>query len=262
MTNKNRLTSFVLPFLILISFALNAETKTTSKLVKTNAVANSNKNSVIVETKSNKRKKGKFSYVPPRRGAPAVRIGGGTRGIGKQTLELVVFAPDHTGLTTKEQPTLYWYTSEPVSSKLELTIIKNEKNNPELEQIIATTGSAAGIQSFDLDKTKIQLEKGVEYRWFVSVVAGENQRSNDIVSSGTIKRIVPGAKLNSALSAANEFSRIGTYAQYGIWYDAIDSLMKMTTKSPKDSDLLDMRIALLQQVGLKSAADYVRKNSQ
>ena len=261
MTNKNRLTGFVLPFLILVSFALNAETETTSKLVKTNTASDSNKNSVIVETKANKRKTGKFSYVPPKRGAPAVRIGGGSRGIGKQILELVVFAPDHTGLTTKEQPTLYWYTSEAVLSKLELTIIKNEKSNPEFEQIIAITGSA-GIQSFDLAKTKIRLEKGIEYRWFVSVVAGENQRSNDIVASGTIKRIVPGAKLNSALSAANEFSRIDTYAQYGIWYDAIDSLMKMTTKSPKDSDLLDMRITLLQQVGLQSAADYVRKNSQ
>ena len=38
-------------------------------------------------------------YKPPLRGAPAVRIDGGSRGSGVSLICLTVLAPDHTGLT-------------------------------------------------------------------------------------------------------------------------------------------------------------------
>jgi hypothetical protein len=254
MTNKNRLTSFALSFLILISFELSAETKSKSEKI------DSNKNAVIAQTKANKQKTEKFSYVPPKRGAPAVRIGGGTRGIGEKTLELEVFAPDHTGLTTKTQPKLYWYVSEPVVSKLEVTLINDEQNEPVFEKIIETSG-AAGIQSVDLAKMGIKLKSGLEYRWFVSVIPDKNQRSNDIVASGVIKHIVPDAELKSKLSAANQLAMIDIYARNSIWFDAIDTLMQMVSKYPKNSDLQNKRTALLKQVGLHSAADYMQKKN-
>ena len=36
---------------------------------------------------------------------------------------VVVIAPDHTGLTLQEQPTLYWYVSKKVPIHVELTVI-------------------------------------------------------------------------------------------------------------------------------------------
>jgi len=53
------------------------------------------------------------SYQPPLRGAPGGRVGGGTRGTGRETFVLSVLAPDHTGLTVSEQPALYWFISNP-----------------------------------------------------------------------------------------------------------------------------------------------------
>ena len=50
-------------------------------------------------------------YKPPQRGAPGGRVGGSSRGIGDRLLTLSVLAPDHTGLTVREQPSLYWYLS-------------------------------------------------------------------------------------------------------------------------------------------------------
>ena len=260
MTTVNISTGFVLGLFILVATELSAENKF-SKAVTTSA--DSNKKAIIstriaTDGADKTRIRKKFSYRPPTRGAPAVRIGGGTRGIGAQVLELIVFAPDHTGLTTKEQPTFYWYASAPVLSKLELTIINDTNIEPVLEQLIATSGSA-GIQSFDLSKTKIKLKPGLEYRWFVSAVADMQQRSNDVVASGMIKRVVPDTKLDEAVEGADETALVEIYANGGIWYDAIDSLSQMVKKSPDDSDLLEQRAAILEQVGLQSAADYIRK---
>src|SRR5512134_1193228 len=54
-------------------------------------------------------------YKPPLRGAPRGRIGGGTRGTGLDSLALSVLAPDHSGLTIREQPSLYWIISNPTA---------------------------------------------------------------------------------------------------------------------------------------------------
>ncbi len=197
---------------------------------------------------------GAFSYKPPMRGAPAARIGGGTRGIGDQTLELVVLAPDHTGLTTKEQPTLYWYVSKPVPSKLEVTLINDDDIDPELEEVVATPGTA-GIQSIDLAKTGAKLKPDLEYRWFVSVVADPGQRSNDIVASGTIQRIKPEGTLKDKIAGADDRALVRVYAEEGVWYDTIDTLSRLIEKSPDDAALKQQRAVLLEQVGLDVATN-------
>ncbi len=232
----NVLTGFALGLLLTTS-SVNAETEKGAAKVKATASA--------------------FSYRPPMRGAPAARIGGGTRGVGDMTLVLVVLAPDHTGLTTKEQPTLYWYASEPVPAKLEVTLINDEDIDPALEEVVATPGKA-GIQSIDLAKTGAKLVTGKEYRWFVSVVADPGQRSNDVVASGTIQRIAVSDALKKEIAGADAQSLAGIYAKEGVWYDAIDSLTRMIEKSPDNSDLQQQRTALLEQVGLQDAADYTR----
>lgn len=196
---------------------------------------------------------GGFVYRPPMRGAPLARIGGGTRGIGDMTLELVVLAPDHTGLTTKEQPTLYWYVSEPVSARLEVTVINDEAIDPALEEIVASPGHA-GIQKIDLAKSGTRLEPGLEYRWFVSVVADPGQRSNDIVASGTIQRITPEGALKARIAGADERTLARVYAEEGVWYDAVDAISRLIENSPNDAVLREQRAALLEQVGLQAAA--------
>ena len=197
---------------------------------------------------------GGFVYRPPMRGAPVARIGGGTRGIGDMTLELVVLAPDHTGLTTKEQPTLYWYVSEPVPTKLEVTVINDEAIDPALEEVVATPGRA-GIQKIELAKSGTRLEPDLEYRWFVSVVADPGQRSNDIVASGTIQRITPEGALKARIAKADERALARIYAEEGVWYDAVDAISRLIEKSPNDAALREQRAALLEQVGLQAAAN-------
>ncbi len=169
-----------------------------------------------------------------------------------------MLAPDHTGLTTRSQPTLYWYLSEPANARLDVTVINDEKIDPLLEQVIGIPKSA-GIQSLDLATVGATLKPGIEYRWFVSLTPDEKQRSNDIVASGTIQYIMPDAALKSRIAKANERTLARTYAEDGIWYDAIDSISRTIQYNPGDASLRAQRAALLDQVGLKAAADYDRK---
>jgi hypothetical protein len=199
-----------------------------------------------------------FSYRPPVRGAPASRIGGGSRGTADITGELAVLAPDHTGLTTTSQPTLYWYLSEPADARLDVTITDDKQIDPLLEQTIGVP-KTAGIQSLDLAKVGAKLQPGIEYRWFVSLTPDEQQRSNDVVAGGTIKYVKPDAALENKVASANEVTQARIYAEDGIWYDAIDSLSRAIQQNPANASLHAQRAAMLDQVGLKSAADYDRK---
>src|SRR5688500_14153006 len=71
-------------------------------------------------------------YKPPRVGTPAGRVGGGTRGLGVLPT-LYVLAPNHVGLTTQAQPSLYWYLSQSTTTPIELTVIDAQGVSPLLE---------------------------------------------------------------------------------------------------------------------------------
>ena len=199
-----------------------------------------------------------FAYRPPVRGAPASRVGGGSRGVGDITLELSVLAPDHTGLTTKSQPTLYWFISKPANARLDVTVINDEDIDPVLEKVVGTPKSA-GIQKLDLATAGTTLKPGIEYRWFVSVTPDEGQRSNDVVASGTIQYTAPDADLKSRIATSDERTLVSIYAENGVWYDAIDSISRAIQRNPGDANLRARRAALLEQVGLTAVADYDRR---
>jgi hypothetical protein len=64
---------------------------------------------------------GMLVYQPPGRSATRSRIGGGTQAAAGGMLRELVLAPDHTGLTREEQPTLYWYIPQATTHPIEFT---------------------------------------------------------------------------------------------------------------------------------------------
>lgn len=201
-----------------------------------------------------------FVYKPPLRGAPASRVGGGSRGSGAANFVLNVLAPDHTGLTTQAQPTLYWYASGPSIAKVEVTVIAEVAELPVLSQNINVT--SGGVQSFDLAKHGVSLKPDTEYEWFVSVIPDPTQRSKDVTSGGTIKRVVSDPAVQARAAAAGERQAPMIYAEAGLWYDAIDALSRLIELHPGDAELHAQRAALLDQVGLPAAASYDRAGSR
>lgn len=196
------------------------------------------------------------AYKPPLRGAPASRVGGGSRGVDSGGApRIAVLAPDHTGLTTQTQPDLYWYLSKPVATKLEITVINDQAIQPLVEKKLDTP-TRAGIQRLRLKDLGVQLKPGIEYRWFVGMVTDPQQRSNDVIASGTIMRNEAPPALTQKLAQADKRNVPFIYAEEGYWYDAIATISDLIAANPGDAALRQQRAALLEQAGLDEAARF------
>ena len=203
--------------------------------------------------------KSEVTYKPPLRGAPLTRVGGGTRGVGN-VLAVNVLAPNDTGLTTQEKPTIYWFASQPIDKPVELTITSTaslqEAATPVFE-ITLQPPLAKGIHAFRLADHGVALKPGVEYQWFVAVVRNPAQRSNDVLAGGTIKRVTD-SQVPAQLKQASPTQLPALYAEAGIWYDAIDQLSRQISADQANRQLRERRAALLEQVGLREAAAFDR----
>src|SRR5262245_2726380 len=143
------------------------------------------------------------TYQPPLRGAPAGRIGGGTRGSGREVFVLTVLAPDHNALTVSEQPSLFWFISSATSLPIEVTLRDPLTKQPVLASQLAAP-LEPGVHRIRLSDHGVRLETGVSYRWFVTVVPDSNRRSRDILAGGAIERIAPPDELRAKLSRARK----------------------------------------------------------
>jgi hypothetical protein len=195
----------------------------------------------------------KVKFRPAGTGAASVRVTGGSRGTGDDQVTLDVLAPDEIGITTQEQPSLYWFQSKPAKAKFELTLLEENKPKP-IVQVVVERSTKAGIQRLKLSEHGAKLTTGVEYQWVVALIPDPDNRSKDLVASGVIKRIEPTADLKQKVSKASAASLPGVYAEAGIWYDALTVLSDQIDAQPDNKALRQTRADLLQQVGLKAAA--------
>lgn len=198
-----------------------------------------------------------LSYKPPLRGAPKTRVGGGTRSSSYELLTLSVLAPNHAGHTIQEKPTFYWYVSRPVNHSVEFTITTEEVIEPLLE-VNLDPPIQTGIHALRLDDHGVSLESDVEYQWFVAVVRNPDQRSNDILAGGSIKRVALSQAVQARLDEAGQTDWPSVYAESGLWYDAVDGISKLIDTDPASLTLREQRASLFDQVGLVEAAAYDR----
>ncbi len=194
-------------------------------------------------------------YRPPQRGAPATRVGGGTRSLGERRLMLGVLAPDHTGLTIRAQPVLYWFASDTIPYRVEVSISVMGAVEPILE-VGLEPPLAPGIHAFSLAKEGVILEADIDYQWFVSMVPDAEQRSRDLVSGNEIRHVAPSEGLRTRLAGAGRQVPAGRYAAEGLWYDALQTISERIAAEPGNKALRAQRAALLRQIGLSEAGAF------
>jgi len=196
-------------------------------------------------------KSSKITYVPPNRGAPTSRVGGGTRGSGGPQVALRVLAPEETGLSATDQPSLYWFVSPNQNVRLELTIAEEDAIDPMLEQELSAGGEHA-IGMLDLSKSAVHLQPNVEYQWSVSVVVDPAERSKDVMASGRL-RYVPAPKgVEDSTRGLPSVEQAAVWAKAGYWYDALNIVASVAKSDMAAQDALS---SLLSQVGLQDVAD-------
>lgn len=186
--------------------------------------------------------RGKLIYKPIGRGAPAGRVDAGSRGDGDEVASLYVLAPEHVGLTTHSQPTLFWFQTAPARLPFEISILKPNDPTPVLH-IRRSNAASSGFQHLDLADHGVSLAPGVDYQWVVALVRDPQSRSRDIVSSGWIRHVGPKEGLARSSDSA-------AFAAEGIWYDAVTALFSQIAIHPHDAQLAADRRDLLTQVGL------------
>jgi hypothetical protein len=192
-------------------------------------------------------------FVPRSRGAPQARVGGATRSAGSAPPAIEVLAPRSVGLTLESQPVLYWYLPEPTDHRIDLTVLNDASLRPLLETTVEPP-KRAGVQRIRLADYGLELETGVDYQWFISIIEDAEQRAHDQIAGGAIARVDVPADLVPKLATAGAAQRPFVLAEGGIWYDAVDVLSRRIAAAPGDAGLRGQRAALLEQVGLEEVA--------
>ena len=190
-------------------------------------------------------------YQPPRRGAPARdRVGAGiTRGATAQPTPLAL-APDHVGLTVSASPSLFWHIDAlPGEGVALIFTITDDTSVTPLAEVGLDAPSEAGIQRLRLADHGIELAPEVEYMWSIALVTNADNRSEDIVSTGFIRRVARPEALAAESQDGVDF------AQAGIWYDALEALSDDVDNHPDDRKARFLRSALLRQVKLDAAVE-------
>lgn len=201
----------------------------------------------------------KLLYKPRAANAQEVRVDGNSRSVDIGSPSLYVLAPEHTGYTIKEKPTLYWYQSKTANAKFEFNIVGEDPSKP-IFTIGYTPAAGTGIQSLQLREHDVRLKKGIEYSWYVTIISDPEHRTKDIFASGAIECIDP--PINVAKSLTNKSKKDLAYilAEEGIWYDALDIISHLIEANPKETLFKELRAELLDQGNLSEAAEYARLN--
>jgi hypothetical protein len=198
----------------------------------------------------------KLVYVPPLRGAPGGRVGGGTRGLSMDLPLLYALVPDHVGLTTQEQPTLYWYLPEATTGPVDFFIIEKDESEP-LFEIRFLPPFQPGYHPIRLSDLGVRLLSDRVYQW--SVTLGR-MGSENFMSGGMIQRVKASDSLSTRLAGSEKSQVPLVYAQAGIWFDSLSSISEMIEVTPSEVSFRETRAVLLEQVGLEEVAKYDRRN--
>jgi len=169
--------------------------------------------------------------------------------------QVMVLAPDHTGLTTHSRPTLYWYISRPTNRRVDFTL-REEQTGTSVFTTTLPTPQRAGIQRISLAELGVELTAGRDYRWIVSVVMDPGRPSRDIYSAGMIRRVEGPDLPTDKIREGDKLLAAAWYAGEGLWYDALDAVGQAVDAAPEDRVLRTVRAGLLDQVGLCQAARF------
>jgi len=204
-------------------------------------------------------------FKPTVKGAPFNRVGGGSRGICSQLpdlkdgFSLEVLAPrQHVGQTHQSQPTLYWWTSQPVNGKIMFTLKPVKTNSSEFPLSLIETQIAssvkAGIHEIPLGQYQAQLTQNDDidyYEWSISIECDSSNPSANIVARGAISYTEATEQLSQQLAQQTEpQALLKFYQDNGRWYDVDAKLFNSTDSLPK-------QVGLLEQEGLEKVSQTV-----
>lgn len=186
----------------------------------------------------------------PERGSASSTLSGGRRGTSSAACALddaqipdpaiTLLVPEGSqGLTTEAHPTLSWYLESKQPAEMEFVLSHPEKATPVYTKRLM---AESGLVEVALPES-IALEVGTRYRWTVFVTC--NGGENKIHARSFVERVV-NSELAASVGAMTWMEQADAYAETGIWYDALNTLISGYREESQMSTLIEIRNLLDQ----------------
>jgi hypothetical protein len=171
---------------------------------------------------------------------------GGTRSSGAGLASVTpLVSQEVTPQTSKAHPSFAWYIHNPQGKaiSLDFALIEPGVQRPIYHTRINT--SQKGFMQLQMPDTAPALQQDKQYRWTMIVVNDPNRSSLSQRLKGGVERVDRGSLPDDS---------VGTYAESGLWYDALAAAAK-TRHTP---DAQEIWLPLLEQGDLREIADLER----
>lgn len=266
----------IITVLLLASLTLPVDAASNSD----NVLPNTDRNFIISQAT-----RSRIRFVPPPNRNPRRSQGAGSRGCDESLPEnlvtLLIPSKEYAGQTVSSHPSFFLHLSKSVSVPMVFTLTKSGVPQPLYRKQIDSPQS--GLIEIEMPKDRPELVPGQVYQWSVALVCYPKRPSSNPFFSSWIERVPTTPALQqqlAAVSAKGNFprgnlasrdsantsktspqenrDRAAIYAEAGLWYDAVDALVKARMANPNDpSTQADFR-ALMDQVGLALVAQQSR----
>ena len=188
---------------------------------------------------------------------PSRRVGGGTRrdSCVSSNGSLVALVPENSlGTTTSAFPTFFFYLPEIEQSQTIEFVVRDQEDRLVYDTTFSTTDSS-GIISLSLPSTELEpLQVDNDYHWYLSIICNPQNRAQDIVVEGLIRRIELQPSLVHKLNNLEPLERVNFYQQANIWYEAIATVAQSEAFRSHETAMMAKWLELLHSVGLEAIA--------
>ena len=138
----------------------------------------------------------------------------------------------NSGKTVLGHPSFWVYFPESKARGAEVEFIVQDEERKDVWRSRSALNSRSGYQSFSIPQAEAPLEIGQWYRWYVKLYCGNSVASSQYIQ-GWVNRVPLNSKLYLELQQNQQRSHV-TYANHGIWYEAVGELLSSYYRNPQN----------------------------
>lgn len=184
-----------------------------------------------------------LQFTPPDNGAPGGDRSGSSANTGSRDdcpaveKPITALIPKSSwGTTLSERPTLWFYIPHK-QGRLTL-VLKDENTTAIVSRMSYEVTKGGGIMAFAIPKTAPILEVNRAYRWQVYFSCNPKIKPVFTKIQGVVQRVGINKVLQNKLASANTTQeRIDLYANQGLWYETINTIIESRRSHPRDKKI-------------------------
>lgn len=146
-----------------------------------------------------------------------------------------VLPVSHSGQTVAEHPNFWVYLPDTSSEVSHVEFILQNEAREDIWRSQVELDTNSGYQNFSVPKTEPPLEIGSWYRWYVKIYCDSQVASSQYVQ-GWVNRVPLTSRLYLELRRDSKQPHI-IYGNHGIWYDAVDNLLRQYQRNTSNLNL-------------------------